>query len=227
MNGCVIILNLNYFFIFELFCYGKLTNEFDIRNVFSYRIRHQCPECPKTFTQKRSLSLHQRVEHIGVRFPCEFCGKELKRKEYLTRHQEKCRGKGNFVAESGSAAKWIVLSNDCDTDEENVHQSEPDAVEAVDLNEWRIVDEKDEKLIRNAENDDSDFVCHDGNHNVKTTVEKIKKIDKSEKQIERGVVSPEVTVQLVKFCTECGSKFTTDFAKCCGNFGTRRGTMPN
>lgn len=161
-----------------------------------------------------------------MRFPCEFCGKELTRKDILTQHQKKCYGEKKILTESGSAAKWIVLPNDYDTDEENANRLEPDAVETADLNEWHIVDVKDEKQMI-AENDDNNFVCHDGNHNVTTTVEKIKRIDKYENQIERRAVSPEVMIQLVKFCTECGSKFTNDFAKCCGNCGTRREIMPN
>lgn len=50
--------------------------------------RYRCPDCDKTFTQKKSLNRHQRSHASEKSFSCTKCSKAFTRKEDCERHQD-------------------------------------------------------------------------------------------------------------------------------------------
>ena len=53
----------------------------------------KCPECPKVFSHRKSLSRHIKSTHDEEIFHCDFCGKDFNNKENLKRHVERGHGR--------------------------------------------------------------------------------------------------------------------------------------
>lgn len=131
--------------------------------------------------------------------------------------------KPKLSAASEPAIKWEILSNDRDPDEE----WGAEAVEADGLECWPIATKKygsaktsfssagDQKRNQPSENRqamEEKKIISDNHRGA---------IDANGNQLKQEAV----TVQWVRFCTECGTKFSSDEEKCCGNCGTRRKQM--
>jgi len=48
-------------------------------------------QCDRAYTRREKLTEHVRCFHLGQKFTCEYCYKELSRKDHLLRH-------GKFIA---------------------------------------------------------------------------------------------------------------------------------
>ena len=61
--------------------------------------RFQCPcdTCSSTFTQKKSIYFHYKVQHLGLRFSCNNCNAKFKLPYDLNRHQQSCKGKDQLL----------------------------------------------------------------------------------------------------------------------------------
>ena len=49
---------------------------------------YQCDEWGKHFTEKSTLTNHQKSVHIGKKYPYDECGKQFTEKSTLTKHQQ-------------------------------------------------------------------------------------------------------------------------------------------
>lgn len=55
-------------------------------NPKGYRlVKHRCDKCNKTYTTRNNLELHE-MTHLGLKFQCEYCGKEYGQKGRIREH---------------------------------------------------------------------------------------------------------------------------------------------
>lgn len=57
--------------------------------VLTYNEELSCPQCDKKFHSSKSLALHVRVEHEGIRHSCHICSKDFKYAKSLRDHLDK------------------------------------------------------------------------------------------------------------------------------------------
>lgn len=61
---------------------------------FSIRSKHQCPDCPKSYTCKSHLTRHRKAHHDyeGWQHKCKVCAKSFPNKQKLSKHLTKIHG---------------------------------------------------------------------------------------------------------------------------------------
>lgn len=132
-------------------------------------------------------------------------------------------GEDNLLRHSGNqtpqlAEKTVVRGK------ENVAAAPKMAMRA----EWSVRYETEKKNFVNPSIAlTSGAVLRNKDQNMKETVKtvdtkQLKAIGENHNDVQLDAAVPDDSVKMVRFCTECGAKFTDDADKCCGNCGTRR-----
>ena len=49
--------------------------------------KHKCDQCNLSYLNKSNLQYHTKLKHIGVKYTCEICGKQLSSEKYLSTHK--------------------------------------------------------------------------------------------------------------------------------------------
>ena len=69
-------------------------------NTVHYPDKFRCPFCHMTFADSSSLKRHGLVHQEGGNFPCDECGKVLKKKDSLKDHKRTHTGEKPFTCRS-------------------------------------------------------------------------------------------------------------------------------
>jgi uncharacterized Zn-finger protein len=50
------------------------------------KVRHNCPECPKTFSRHSDVKRHQRTIHAEINVQCQHCSEIFNRRDEYKKH---------------------------------------------------------------------------------------------------------------------------------------------
>lgn len=201
-------------------------------------VRFSCGFCGKTYSREYLLKKHEEIcgekssttsaEWVPLPSDHEIDGGNVNQCEADAVGADGNKSKKpKLSAASEPAIEWEILSNDHETDEE----WGAEALGGDCLENWSIATKKND-FAKSSISSAGDQKRNQSSAKRQATDEKRTMnnkhrgaIDANGNQIEQEAVAPAVTVQWVRFCTECGTKFSSDEEKCCGNCGIRRKQM--
>lgn len=122
--------------------------------------------------------------------------------------------------------KWELLTTEHEGGEDNANQCEADEVEANDCGNWGTGDDTEYWEAPSVAG--ADEICERRRETRNAKMNVIEQMDEADEngnhqvQQKTEIAAPQMRLEFVKFCAECGLKFKFDADKFCTECGARR-----